>query len=244
MRPIATNSTHGVLLKRCVYYEIVQFNYLFFDIIIIIVIIVIHKEGIDSFYFLIKLFFFFLDTFLIRIWELKDRSVRRELRIYFRIKWRWSCKNLQVFNAMSEKNDGRRDSFLALCIFIYDILHVKRFTRTPAQFNTSQSFRSFIFLPGHLISIEFIKFISTQNPWCSWSLFEVRACAVCIPPTLSLPPNFVWIYSRFILARVDGLEIYRGRLHHWQNPLVIPAPLHRYRLHKNPRAWRIFLDLD
>lgn len=44
MRPIATNSTHGVLLKRCVYYETVQFNYLFFDIIIIIVIIVIQNS--------------------------------------------------------------------------------------------------------------------------------------------------------------------------------------------------------
>lgn len=83
MRPIATNSTHGVLLKRCVYYEIVQFNYLFFDIIIIIVIIVIHKEGIDSFYFLIKLFFFFffssifiLDTYIRAKGQIRAKRVK------------------------------------------------------------------------------------------------------------------------------------------------------------------------
>lgn len=84
MRPIATNSTHGVLLKRCVYYETVQFNYLFFDIIIIIVIIVIHKEGIDSFYFLsINFFFFPRYSFLIRIYGLKDRSIRKRVKNLF-----------------------------------------------------------------------------------------------------------------------------------------------------------------
>lgn len=75
------------------------------------------------------------------------------------------------------KNDEKGFLGFVPTIMHIHLWHIARetFYTHASPFNTSQSFRSFIFLADHLISIEFVKFISTQNPWCSWSLFEVRA---------------------------------------------------------------------